>query len=105
MNLTVSVLAEFGTFCADGEAAARFREVRIDPYIGVADVIELDFSGVRNTNTSFCNALVGNLVIQNGPTVLRHLRLANCRENVKTLLCAAVELGLTKSTRSGTVLT
>ncbi|HEX9938801.1 MAG TPA: DUF4325 domain-containing protein [Longimicrobium sp.] len=93
MTLTFDIGAEFGSLCADGDAAAQFREARIDPYVGITDLIVLDFAGVRNANTSFCNALIANLMVVHGQEVLQKLRFAHCRENVKVLLCAALDLG------------
>jgi hypothetical protein len=92
MILDLDIGAEFGGFCADGEAAARYRERHLDPYVGVAESIVLDFASVRNANTSFCNALIANLVILYGSEILQKLRFRNCRENVKVLVCAALEL-------------
>jgi hypothetical protein len=94
MTLVLNIGAEFGGFCADGEAAARYRERHVDPYVAMADRIVLDFAGVRNANTSFCNALIGNFVILHGAETMQKLRFKNCRDNVKVLVCAALDLAL-----------
>jgi hypothetical protein len=94
MTLTLDLAAEFGSFCADGEAAERFRERRVDPLLATADEVVFDSGGVRNANTSFCNALIANLVIRHGTATLRKVRFANCRENVKVLVCAALDLAM-----------
>jgi hypothetical protein len=99
MTLNIGICSEFGSFCADGEAAERFREARVDPFVGTAESIVLDFAGVRNANTSFCNALVANFVIRHGPDALAQLRFTNCRGHVKTLLCAALDLGVANAGR------
>ena len=54
MNLSITLFDEFGSFCADGEKAARFRFERIDPYVETAEQIHFDFAGVRNMSSSFC---------------------------------------------------
>lgn len=101
MKHTVSIREEFGSFCADGEAALRFRQSRVDPYVDLADEIELDFSGVRNANSSFCNALIAGLIVRHSPEVIKKLRLAHCRENLKVLLSAAMQLGISRWRREG----
>lgn len=103
MTLNIDIHSEFGSFCADGEAAERFREARIDPFVGATESIVLDFAGVRNANTSFCNALIANFVIRHGPGALAHLRFTHCRANVRTLLCVALDLGMASSGRSAVV--
>jgi hypothetical protein len=101
MKLSVLVVEHFGAFCADGEAAAAFRREQIDLYADMADVIELDFAGVRNANSSFCNALLAGLVAKHSPEVIKKLKLLNCRENLKIVLSGALELGLARWQREG----
>jgi hypothetical protein len=99
MKYSVSVREHFGEFCADGEAALRFRMERVDPYIELANEVELDFAGVRNANSSFCNALVPGLVVRHSPDVIRKLRFANCQPSLKIMLSAALELGVARWSR------
>ena len=101
MILSISLAQEFGNFCGNGEAAARFRFERIDPYAATAERIELDFAGVRNANSSFCNALVANLISQSGSDIIDRLRFLNCGPNLRVLLRSAVDLGLTRIERAG----
>ena len=101
MNLNFSVLDEFGSFCADGETAARFRFERIDPLVETADGINFDFAGVRNMSSSFCNAMLANLISQHGPSVLPKLRFANCRPNVRVLIEGAIDLGMSRCAEHG----
>ncbi|MEI8070580.1 MAG: DUF4325 domain-containing protein [Planctomycetota bacterium] len=74
MNLTFPLSDEFGSFCADGEKAASFRFDRVDPFAAEAERISFDFAGVRNASSSFCNALVANLISQTGGSVVQKLR-------------------------------
>jgi hypothetical protein len=96
MNLTFTLSDEFGSFCADGEKAAQFRFERVDPFAAEAERINFDFAGVRNASSSFCNALVANLISQTGGSVVQKLRFTNCRDNVRAVVEAAVELGLAR---------
>ncbi len=94
MNLSITLFDEFGSFCADGEKAARFRFERIDPYVETAEQIHFDFAGVRNMSSSFCNAMLANLISQHGSSVLQKVRFANCRSNVRVMIESALELGM-----------
>lgn len=96
MNLNIALHDKFGSFCADGEQAARFRFERIDPYVETAEQIHFDFAGVRNMNSSFCNALLANLISQHGPSVLQKVRFTNCRSNVRVMVESAIELGMAR---------
>jgi hypothetical protein len=100
MKLTINVHDEFGAFCGNGEAAARFRHERIDAYAGIAESIVLDFGGVRNANSSFCNALVANLISQNTAEIVGRIRFLNCNPNLQVMLRAAVDLGLSRLERA-----
>lgn len=102
MTLSISLRDEFGATCGNGEAAARFRFQRIDPYVNIAQRIELDFGGVRNANSSFCNALVANLISQNGSGVVSRLRFLNCSPTLQIMLRSAVDLGLSRIDRRAT---
>ena len=93
MKLHVQISDGFGPFCADGEKAAAFRHVRIDPFVQSHDQIILDFSGVRSVNTSFANALVANLISQY-PEVLPRLSFLNCNARVRVGVEAAISLGM-----------
>lgn len=101
MKLTIRIRDDFGPFCADGEAAAEFRFRRVDPYASAAETIEFDFEGVRNANSSFCNALIANLVAKNSEEIIQRLRFCNCRENVKIMIQAALALGVSRARERG----
>lgn len=81
---------------ADGATAAHFRMARIDPYVEICPEIVLDFTGVRNANSSFINALVAGLVEQHGEKVLQKLVFKGCNPAIQVLVEAAVDLGVSK---------
>ncbi|WP_158305449.1 STAS-like domain-containing protein [Opitutus terrae] len=87
---------EFGAHLADGEAAARFRLTRIEPYVAISPRITLDFTGVRSANSSFMNALVAGLVEQHGEAALARFVFKGCNPMVRVLVEAAIDLGLQK---------
>ena len=62
--------------------------------MSVGEQIHLDFAGVRNLSSSFCNAMLANLISQHVPSVLRKVRFANCRPNVRVMIESALELGM-----------
>lgn len=94
MKVSVCLYDTFGSFCANGEAAAEFRHAKIDPYVDLAEAIEIDFANVRNMNSSFCNVLIANLISQNSAELVGKLRFHNCRPNIKILVRSAIDLGL-----------
>ncbi len=94
MTHHITLSEDFGSFCADGEAAARFRFERVDPYVEECEQIAFDFAGVRNMSSSFCNALFANLVSLHGPSILKKIRFHNCRANVQVMVESAIQLGM-----------
>ena len=97
MKLELSLFEVFGQNLADGTRAAEFRLGRIDPYVDICPEIILDFTGVRNINSSFANALIAGLIEQHGPRVLKTLVFKGCNPVARVLIEAAVNLGLRKT--------
>lgn len=93
MNQIVRVVDQIGSFGGNSEAAIEFRQKHIEPLLQEDGEIEIDFSGVRNTNSSFCNALVSNL-IERHPEALERIRFSNCRPAIRLMIESAIELGL-----------
>jgi hypothetical protein len=96
MKHELSLAAEFGPQLADGEAASRYRVAQIEPYLDICEQVVLDFTGVRNANSSFMNALVVGIIEQHGRTVLPKLAFKGCNPVLRVLVEAAVSLGLRK---------
>lgn len=96
MKLELNLADEFGTGLADGALAAEFRQGRMDPYAGICTEIVLNFTGVRNANSSFVNALVSGFIEQHGPRVLDRLVFQGCNPAVRVLVESAISLGLEK---------
>lgn len=94
--MELQLAQEFGAHLADGEAAARFRLSRIEPYVAIYQQITLDFTGVRNSNSSFMNALVSGLVEQHGEAILDRFIFKGCNPVLRVLIEAAIDLGLQK---------
>ena len=96
MKLELHLLNEFGAHLSDGEAAAAFRRSRIEPYVLICPEITLDFTGVRNANSAFMNALIAGVVEQHGEAVLERLIFKGCNPLLRVLAEAAIDLGLQK---------
>lgn len=96
MKLEINLAEEFGTGLADGALAAEFRMGRLDPYADICQEISLNFTGVRNANSSFVNALVSGFIEQHGPKGLSLLVFRGCNPVVRVLVEAAITLGLEK---------
>lgn len=94
--MELQLAQEFGAHLADGESAAGFRLTRIEPYVAICPQITLDFTGVRNANSSFMNALVAGLVEQHGEAILDRIVFKGCNPVLRVLVEAAIDLGLQK---------
>lgn len=96
MKLELSLLENFGSHLADGSEALRFRVNQIDPFVSMYDAIILDFSGVRNANSSFMNALVTSLLTHHGLSILNVISFKGCNPVIRVLIGAAVDLAIQK---------
>ena len=96
MKLELSLVEEFGPHLADGERAASFRFRRIEPYIDLCPEIVLDFTGVRNANSSFVNALVAGIIEQHGERAVDRLVFKGCNDVIRVLVETAIDLGMRK---------
>jgi hypothetical protein len=94
MNLEINLSDEFGPRLADGAEALAFRSRRIDPYVGLCGQIILDFSGIRNANSSFINALVSGAIEQHGPGVLEVFVFKGCNPVIRVLVASAISMGV-----------
>jgi STAS-like domain of unknown function (DUF4325) len=70
---------------------------RIDPYVDLADKVTVDFSGVRNANSSFVNALVAGIIEHHGEPVIAKLIFKGCNPAIQVLVEAAIYLRLRKT--------
>lgn len=94
--MELQLAKEFGAHLADGAAAASFSLSRIELYVSICEDITLDFTGVRNANSSFMNALISGVVEQHGEAVLERLTFKGCNPLIRVLAEAAIDLGLQK---------
>ena len=97
MKLELKLAEEFGPRLADGALAVEFRMGRMDPYVRISPEIVLDFTGIRNANSSFVNALVAGAIKQHGPEILDRLIFKGCNPVVRVLVESAISLGLEKA--------
>jgi len=86
----------FGSSPSDGAKAYQFRVSQIDPYLSICDQIELNFTGVRSSNSSFINALICGIFEQHGASILSKLVFRGCLPTIEVLIQAAVDLGMIK---------
>ncbi len=99
MKHELSIAEEFGPQLSDGALAARFRQQRIEPYLAICEHVVLDFTRVRNANSSFINALVAGTIEEHGQTAIAKLVFKGCNPALRVLLESAIELGLGKAKR------
>jgi len=104
MNRELTLHQSFGTFLAEGARAAEYRLREIEPFIHVYELVILDFTGVRNINSSFANALVVPLIEQHGAEALEKIRFRGCNPIVRIMIEAAINLGVEKAREQGQTL-
>jgi len=92
MTQAFDIAEIFSSFCADGERASEFSSSVIESLASNGEEIIFDFSGVRNMNSSFCNALIANLIARHGDQLLSRIHFINCNETVKIHLRSALTL-------------
>lgn len=101
-SLKVFYVSEsFGSSCTGAREVINFLKSTVLPEVRTGARVSLDFSGVRNVNSSFANALVVNLVGQGGRSlsVLDSVRFVNVRQNVKNELSTGLALAQKKYSR------
>lgn len=62
---------------------------RVERAIEAGHIVELDFAGVDATQ-SFLDELVGLLVLEHGPSIVRSLKFRNCNDEVKGIVSFVV---------------
>lgn len=97
MNKELKLADTFGSFLAEGALAAAYRLEKIEPFYHTYRETVLDFTGVRNINSSFANALIVPLIEQHGEEVLKKLRFQGCNAIVRVMIESALTLGLERA--------
>lgn len=103
MTTELRLADEFGAHLADGPRAAAFRSEKIEPLLEQPGDIVLDFSNVRNANSSFTNALLSGLIEKHGEGVLEQILFKGCNPVIKVLVESAIQLGIGKLARKTSV--
>lgn len=93
MNQELRIYDEFGPFCADGGRAVSFFKSSLVPLLESGQEVVVNFSGVRNLNSSFSNALLSSMILKYGPSVCNRVRFSNVRKNVQILIETSISLG------------
>lgn len=101
MNRELSLAPEFGAFLAEGARAAEFRLRELEPFLHAYETITLDFTGVKNINSSFANALIVPLIEAHGMDALSRLRYRRCNPVVRVIIEGAINLGVARARERG----
>lgn len=97
---TIKLEKEVGKFCADGRIARSLLNSKVTPALNNNLIIVFDCSGVRNMNSSFSNALFGNLIKHHGKQALKNLTITNTRANVKQMILSGLAYGESANTQT-----
>lgn len=101
MSKDLKLADTFGSFLAEGALAAAYRLEHIEPFFHAYSELVLDFTGVRNINSSFANALIVPLFEQHGDEALKKLRFHGCNAVVRVMIESALTLGVERVHKSG----
>lgn len=93
MNMTIRLSERFGTFLLNGDEANLLRFTEIESKIAMGTIVEIDFIGVTNMNSSFCNALVATLVAHHPMDFVQKVRFKNCDPLIREMILGAVAIG------------
>ena len=96
MKHEIDIFEEFGPRLANGAEAYQFRVQTLESYFNICDVLVIDFSKVRISNSSFMNALLASLFEHDAPLALEKLEFRGCQGVVKIMVEAAIDLGVSK---------
>lgn len=100
----INMQSYFGSFCADGGRALSFLNRTVSPMIDLDVQVILDFDGVRNMNTSFSNALFGNLGRRYGKDFFNYVSCINLRDNVRREIITGVKMGSVNNDKAADVI-
>ena len=95
--LTYGMKSQFGVICGDSTKAVFFLNEYLLPSLDEGKSVRLDFTGVRVINSSFSNALFGNLIRTKGRKVLDSMALANMCPIIESEVKSGISLGLKSS--------
>ncbi len=83
---------EFGEFCANGDRAVEYITEKISPWKveHPDEPIILNFNGVKRLNSSFANALIGNIFALYGED---HIRIKLLDDSLRVFVLSALAYG------------
>ena len=83
----------FGAVCGDGTRAVGFLQSDVLPALNESEAVQFDFSGVKVLNSSFSNALFGNLIKIKGQDVLKSIKIAKATYFVRSEIKSGILYG------------
>lgn len=89
-----AMMQRFGVSCGDGTLALAFLKTEVLPAIETDNHIVFNFQGVRIINSSFSNALFGNLVKTFGIGVFSKLKIVNASSAVRLEIQSSATMGV-----------
>lgn len=93
-HITVVMQDVFGISCGSGTAAVGYLKEFLLPQLQAGRSVRFDFTGVRVINSSFGNALFGNLCKMMGDVVLERVVFEHVRPIVKSEISSSIAMGL-----------
>lgn len=81
----------FGEYCSNGDKAVEFLVKTIKPILDDGEDIIFDMTDIRRMNSSFANAMFGNLFAEYKN---ERFKICNMKDDLRILLIAAFEHGV-----------
>ncbi|MHB0775443.1 STAS-like domain-containing protein [Halomonas sp. WWR20] len=95
-NMIIHMHSEFGDFCARGSLAVNYLEEYVIPNLDANEPLVIDLEGVRNMNSSFCNAFFTNLFVKYGEGMKNRITIINAHDKLKKPIQTSVAKGISK---------
>jgi STAS-like domain of unknown function (DUF4325) len=91
MTKTIKLNETFGEHCSNGDKAVKFLVDKVKPILDSGEDILFDLTDIKRMNSSFANAMFGNLFAEYEN---ERFKICNLKDDLRVFLIAAFEHGL-----------
>lgn len=93
-SVTIKFSDYFGAYCVNGSQSLAFLRDTLLPILNNGNGLVLDFENVRMMNSSFSNALFGNLIRKLGRPALSLICITNANDLIKNEIKSGIGYGI-----------
>tara|TARA_A100001391_G_C5070822_1_gene278232 strand:- start:292 stop:618 length:327 start_codon:yes stop_codon:yes gene_type:complete len=95
-EMRIDMYSEFGDFCARGSLAIEYIDQKVIPKFSNQEELIVDLKGVRNMNSSFCNAFFTSLFLVYGEPLKKNIKILNAPDKLRGMIRQAMHQGIKK---------